>query len=56
MAMLLNPRTGQVRGFLRDLPDAKSASAQAPGGQTGPAMKVLFSRGIPDAPAWRHRH
>ena len=50
MAILRNPRTGQVRGFLRDLPQP-DAAALTP--QAGPdALDVLFSRGIPNAAAW----
>ena len=52
MAILRDPRTGQVRGFLRDPPAMAQAAADAalPG---APALEVLFSRGIPDAAAWR---
>ena len=49
MAILRNPRTGQVRGILRDMPDPGAAVAFA----AGPGLEVLFSRGIPDAAAWR---
>ena len=51
MAILRDPQTGQVRAILRDLPAGplarSAAEAQAPG------LDVLFSRGIPDANAWR---
>ncbi len=51
MGILRNPRTGQVRGILRDLPQADAAAALAP--QAGPgSLDMLFSRGIPDAGAW----
>ena len=51
MSILLDPSTGQVRGILRDLPQADAAAALAP--QAGPdSFDVLFSRGIPDAAAW----
>ena len=51
MAILLDPSTGQVRGILRDVPQAEAAAALAP--QAGPdSLDVLFSRGIPDAAAW----
>ena len=51
MAILLDPGTGQVRGILRDLPQADAGAALAP--QAGPdSLDVLFSRGIPDAAAW----
>ena len=50
MTILLDPSTGQVRGILRDLPQADTA-ALAP--QAGPdSLDVLFSRGIPDSAAW----
>ena len=54
MAILRNPRTGQVRGILRDLPVADGVQVDAmavPG--AGEGLEVLFSRGIPDAAAWR---
>ena len=53
MAILRNPITGQVRGFLRDLPQADQAAMDAARGAAGPDLQVLFSRGIPDAAAWR---
>ena len=54
MAILRNPRTGQVRGILRDLPVADGVQVDAmavPG--AGEGLEVLFSRGIQDAAAWR---
>ena len=54
MAILRNPRTGQIRGILRGVPapaDAQADAAAELGG--GPGLEVLFSRGIPDAAAWR---
>ena len=71
MAVLRDPVTGHVRGFLRDLPpgvptgaDAADefanaalanavAGAIAAGVRLGRDLEVLFSRGIPDAAAWR---
>ena len=53
MAILRNPRTGQVRGILRDSPPATQAAADAVGQGVGAGLDVLFSRGIPDAAAWR---
>ena len=53
MAILRNPRTGQVRGILRDLPPANQAAMDAAAGSAGPGLEVLFSRGIPRAKAWR---
>ena len=52
MTILLDPVTGHVRAMLRDVPQADAAAALAP--QAGPdSLEVLFSRGIPDATAWR---
>ncbi len=51
MAMLRDSVTGQVRGFLRDLPestDGVSARRMAP----EPGLEVVISRGIPDRADW----
>ena len=54
MVILRDPRTGQVRGFLRDLPpSATQAAADAVGQAAGQGLETLFSRGIPDLAAWR---
>ena len=55
MAILRDPRTGQVRGFLRDPPPATQAAADATGlvSRTTTGLDVLFSRGIPSGEAWR---
>ena len=53
MAILRDPSTGQVRGFLSDLPPATQAAMDAAGRAAGPEIEVLFSRGIPNAEAWR---
>ena len=53
MAILRDPRTGQVRGFLRDPPAATQAAADAAGGAARQGLEVLFGRGIPDVGAWR---
>ena len=53
MAILSNPRTGQVRGFLWDPAPPTQAAADAVGGAAGQGTEVLFSRGIPGAIAWR---
>ena len=55
MAILRDPLSGQVRGFLRDLPDPASVQAYADGAAPGlpGGPEVLFSRGIPDPAAWR---
>ena len=51
MAILRDPRTGQVRGFLRDQLLATEAAADA-AGTLAPGLEVLFSRGIPGVAAW----
>ena len=51
VTILRNPRTGQVRGILRDVADP--AAVQAAASAAGPGLEVLFSRGIPGAEAWR---
>ena len=53
MAILRHPRTGEVRGFLRDPPPATQAAADAVGQAAGQGLERLFSRGIPDMRAWR---
>ena len=58
MAILRDPVTGRVRGFLRDVADpaavqAAAASVDAAGPGAGPGLEVAFSRGLPDAVAWR---
>ncbi len=53
MAILRNPRTGQVRGILRDHPPPNGAAADAVGQSVETGLDVLFSRGIPGAEAWR---
>ena len=52
MAILRNPRNGQIRAILRDLPAAAQADAAA-AFAAGLSLEVLFSRGIPAAEAWR---
>ena len=49
MAIMRDPRTGRVRGFLRDL---TGHAADAVGGVAGPGLDVLYSSGLPDAAAW----
>ena len=51
MTILRDPVTGRVRGFLRDVGDPAAAEAGALGSAVG--LDLLFSRGIPDAAAWR---
>ena len=49
MAILRDPKTRQVRGFLSDLPAGESAQAAAKHAMVAdPELEVLFSRGIPD--------
>ena len=48
MTILRNSLTGQVRGILRDLPESALGRAALE-----PNLRVLFSRGIPEAAAWR---
>ncbi|MYD93784.1 MAG: hypothetical protein F4Y02_08840 [Chloroflexi bacterium] len=56
MAILRDPRTGQVRGFVRDLAGpAQAAAMDTVGPAVGPGLETLFSRGIPSAEAWRRR-
>ncbi len=54
VAILRDARSGQVRAILHDVHelDLEQADVGAALG-AGPGLEVLFSRGIPDAPAWR---
>ena len=53
MVILRNPRTGQVRAFLRDPAPTTQAAADVAEQATWPGLEMLFSRGIPGARAWR---
>ena len=53
MTILRNAQTGQIRGILRDPSPAIQGAADAVGQGIGTRLEVLFSRGIPDAAAWR---
>ena len=53
MAIFRNPRTGQVRGILRDPPPETRAAADAMGLAAGRGLEMMFSRGIPGVDAWR---
>ena len=53
MAILRDPRTGKVRGFLRDPILSTLTAMDAVGGTTGQGLETLLSRGIPDGGAWR---
>ena len=48
--ILVDPNTRQVRGILRDLPQAGASALVHQAGTD--SLDVLFSRGIPDAVAW----
>ena len=53
-AILRDPRTGRVRGILREAPlPVQAAMDAAERSAAGPELQVLFSRGMPDAAAWR---
>ncbi len=51
--ILVDPSTRQVRGILRDLPQADASALVSQAGTD--SLDVLFSRGIPDAAAWGQR-
>ncbi len=53
MAILRNPRTGQVRGILRRLPPLAQAAMDGAGRVAEPGTEVLLSLGLPGAEAWR---
>ena len=53
MAIFRNPRTGQVRGILRDPPPETRIAADAMGRVAGGGLEMVFSRGIPGVDAWR---
>ena len=54
MAILRDPRTGRVRGILREAPlPAQAAMDAVAQSGAGPELEMLFSRGLPDAAAWR---
>ena len=56
MTILRDRFTGQVRGFLRDLsPGADRRRTGMAELVAEPGLDVLFTRGIPDAQAWRRR-
>lgn len=57
MTILRDPRTDQVRGFLRSPPaavvSANGAVAPDIASQVGQDIEVLFSRGLPGSREWR---
>ena len=52
-AILRDPRSGRVRGILREVPPPARAAMDAAERSAGPEFEMLFSRGLPDAAAWR---
>ena len=53
-AILRDPRTGRVRGILREVPlPVRAAMDAAAAGSAGAEIEMLFSGGLPDAAAWR---
>ena len=53
VAILLDPAAGRVRGILRYPGGAALAEAAAAEAARAAGLEVLYSRGIPDADAWR---
>ena len=53
MAILRDPRTGRVRGILQEVPPPARAAMDAAERSAKPELEMLFSRGMPDTPAWR---
>ena len=53
MTILRDPRTRRIRGFLREEPLVAQVAAEAAWRTAGSDLQTLFSRGIPDAEAWR---
>ena len=54
VTLLLNPRTGEIRGILRDVtPAARTRSNAAAALSLDPGVEMLTSRGIPELEDWR---
>ena len=53
MAILRNPRTGQVRGILRRTAPVAQAAMDGVASVAGPGLEVLLSPGLPGAAGWR---
>ena len=53
MAILRDPQSGQVRGFLRGLPPPAQAGRDGAQVSRVRGLEVIRSRGIPDAAAWQ---
>jgi len=53
LTILRDPRGGQVRAILRDVPEP-DMELPDPGAAlgAGPGLEILFSCGIPDSAAW----
>ena len=52
-AIVRDPRTGKVRGIFTDMPRGTTAADILVAHGFDPGLEVFFSRGIPDAAAWR---
>ncbi|WP_419165231.1 Ig-like domain-containing protein [Candidatus Palauibacter sp.] len=53
LAILRDPRTGQVRAILRDLPADALARSDLDALAPAPGLEAMISSGLPDAAAWR---
>lgn len=55
MVILRNPQSGQVRGFLRDVPEEAMVASKVAADALSPepGLEALFSRGIPGAEAYQ---
>jgi len=54
VVILRDPRSGQVRAILDDVPELDMGQWDVGAALgAGPGLEVLFSRGIPDSAAWR---
>ena len=54
VVILRDPRSGQVRAILNDIPELDMGQGDVGAALgAGPGLEVLFSRGIPDSAAWR---
>ena len=51
-ALLRDALTGQVRGFLRDVPISPSGVVSARRSLPEPGLEMVISRGVPDPSAW----
>ncbi|MCY3600024.1 MAG: Ig-like domain-containing protein [Gemmatimonadetes bacterium] len=53
VAILRDPRTGEVRAIFTDLPAGPLAQSAAGARAPEPGLEVMVSSGLPDASAWR---